>query len=128
MNASFSTVGSDCGIANISIGTSGGEIGGEKDTGGGRESGSDAWKSYTRRQANAVNWTDDLPLAQSIECVEAHRVRYLLGRLRGDSVPFDKVQNERDRGADGMTRVASAERQGVVRPAHIDTQQLAAEA
>ena len=63
--------GSDCGIANINIGTSGAEIGGafggEKDTGGGRESGSDAWKSYMRRQTVTINWSDELPLAQGIE-------------------------------------------------------------
>jgi aldehyde dehydrogenase (NAD+) len=63
--------GSDCGIANINIGTSGAEIGGafggEKDTGGGRESGSDAWKAYMRRQTNTINWSTDLPLAQGIE-------------------------------------------------------------
>ena len=63
--------GSDCGIANINIGTSGAEIGGafggEKETGGGRESGSDAWKSYMRRQTNTVNWSNQLPLAQGIE-------------------------------------------------------------
>ncbi len=63
--------GSDCGIANVNIGTSGAEIGGafggEKDTGGGRESGSDAWKSYMRRQTNTVNWSKELPLAQGIE-------------------------------------------------------------
>jgi aldehyde dehydrogenase (NAD+) len=63
--------GSDCGIANINIGTSGAEIGGafggEKDTGGGRESGSDAWKAYMRRQTNTVNWSSQLPLAQGIE-------------------------------------------------------------
>jgi aldehyde dehydrogenase (NAD+) len=63
--------GSDCGIANVNIGTSGAEIGGafggEKDTGGGRESGSDAWKAYMRRQTNTVNWSTDLPLAQGIE-------------------------------------------------------------
>ncbi|HET8550792.1 MAG TPA: aldehyde dehydrogenase family protein [Bryobacteraceae bacterium] len=63
--------GSDCGIANINIGTSGAEIGGafggEKDTGGGRESGSDAWKHYMRRQTVTINWSDDLPLAQGIE-------------------------------------------------------------
>jgi aldehyde dehydrogenase (NAD+) len=62
--------GSDCGIANINIGTSGAEIGGafggEKDTGGGRESGSDAWKAYMRRQTNTVNWSAQLPLAQGI--------------------------------------------------------------
>ena len=62
--------GSDCGIANINIGTSGAEIGGafggEKETGGGRESGSDAWKAYMRRQTNTVNWSDELPLAQGI--------------------------------------------------------------
>lgn len=62
--------GSDCGIANINIGTSGAEIGGafggEKETGGGRESGSDAWKAYMRRQTNTINFSDDLPLAQGI--------------------------------------------------------------
>jgi aldehyde dehydrogenase (NAD+) len=63
--------GSDCGIANVNIGTSGAEIGGafggEKDTGGGRESGSDAWKAYMRRQTVTVNWSEELPLAQGIE-------------------------------------------------------------
>ena len=63
--------GSDCGIANINIGTSGAEIGGafggEKETGGGRESGSDAWKAYMRRQTNTLNWSNELPLAQGIE-------------------------------------------------------------
>ncbi len=63
--------GSDCGIANVNIGTSGAEIGGafggEKETGGGRESGSDAWKSYMRRQTNTINWGTELPLAQGIE-------------------------------------------------------------
>jgi aldehyde dehydrogenase (NAD+) len=62
--------GSDCGIANVNIGTSGAEIGGafggEKETGGGRESGSDAWKAYMRRQTNTLNWSMDLPLAQGI--------------------------------------------------------------
>jgi aldehyde dehydrogenase (NAD+) len=62
--------GSDCGIANVNIGTSGAEIGGafggEKDTGGGRESGSDAWRAYMRRQTNTINWGKDLPLAQGI--------------------------------------------------------------
>jgi aldehyde dehydrogenase (NAD+) len=63
--------GSDCGIANVNIGTSGAEIGGafggEKDTGGGRESGSDAWKAYMRRQTNTINYGKELPLAQGIE-------------------------------------------------------------
>ncbi|NOZ85567.1 MAG: aldehyde dehydrogenase family protein [Deltaproteobacteria bacterium] len=63
--------GSDCGIANVNIGTSGAEIGGafggEKDTGGGRESGSDAWKAYMRRQTNTINWGKELPLAQGIK-------------------------------------------------------------
>ncbi len=62
--------GSDCGIANVNIGTSGAEIGGafggEKETGGGRESGSDSWKAYMRRQTNTINWSDQLPLAQGI--------------------------------------------------------------
>lgn len=66
----LSHAGSDCGIANVNIGTSGAEIGGafggEKDTGGGRESGSDAWKIYMRRQTNTINYTTDLPLAQGI--------------------------------------------------------------
>lgn len=63
--------GSDCGIANVNIGTSGAEIGGafggEKETGGGRESGSDAWKAYMRRQTNTINWSKELPLAQGIQ-------------------------------------------------------------
>ena len=67
----LSAIGSDCGIANINIGTSGAEIGGafggEKETGGGRESGSDSWKAYMRRQTNTINWSDDLPLAQGIQ-------------------------------------------------------------
>jgi aldehyde dehydrogenase (NAD+) len=67
----LSHAGSDCGIANINIGTSGAEIGGafggEKDTGGGRESGSDSWKAYMRRQTNTINWSSQLPLAQGIE-------------------------------------------------------------
>ena len=67
----LSHMGSDCGIANVNIGTSGAEIGGafggEKDTGGGRESGSDAWKVYMRRQTNTINWGRDLPLAQGIK-------------------------------------------------------------
>jgi aldehyde dehydrogenase (NAD+) len=65
-----SELGSDCGIVNVNIGTSGAEIGGafggEKDSGGGRESGSDAWKSYMRRVTSTVNWGRDLPLAQGI--------------------------------------------------------------
>ena len=67
----LSFAGSDCGIANVNIGTSGAEIGGafggEKETGGGRESGSDAWKVYMRRQTNTINYTDKLPLAQGIK-------------------------------------------------------------
>ncbi len=66
----LSVEGSDCGIANVNLGTSGAEIGGafggEKDTGGGRESGSDAWKVYMRRQTNTINWSSSLPLAQGI--------------------------------------------------------------
>ncbi len=67
----LSVAGSDCGIANVNIGTSGAEIGGafggEKETGGGRESGSDAWKGYMRRQTNTINWSKELPLAQGIQ-------------------------------------------------------------
>jgi len=67
----LSARGSDCGIANINVGTSGAEIGGafggEKETGGGRESGSDAWKAYMRRQTNTINWSTEMPLAQGIE-------------------------------------------------------------
>ena len=67
----LSVDGSDCGIANVNIGTSGAEIGGvfggEKETGGGRESGSDSWKAYMRRQTNTINWSRDLPLAQGIK-------------------------------------------------------------
>jgi aldehyde dehydrogenase (NAD+) len=66
----LSHTGSDCGIANVNIGTSGAEIGGafggEKETGGGREAGSDAWKAYMRRQTTTINWGDDLPLAQGV--------------------------------------------------------------
>ncbi|MDH3592560.1 MAG: aldehyde dehydrogenase family protein, partial [Planctomycetota bacterium] len=67
----LSHLGSDCGIANVNIGTSGAEIGGafggEKETGGGRESGSDSWKAYMRRQTNTINWGTELPLAQGVE-------------------------------------------------------------
>ena len=67
----LSALGSDCGIANVNIGTSGAEIGGafggEKETGGGRESGSDAWKAYMRRQTNTINYSDKAPLAQGIK-------------------------------------------------------------
>jgi aldehyde dehydrogenase (NAD+) len=67
----LSAAGSDCGIANVNIGTSGAEIGGafggEKETGGGRESGSDAWKAYMRRQTNTINYGKTLPLAQGIK-------------------------------------------------------------
>ena len=66
----LSVVGSDCGISNVNIGTSGAEIGGafggEKETGGGRESGSDAWKAYMRRQTNTINYSTELPLAQGV--------------------------------------------------------------
>jgi L-aminoadipate-semialdehyde dehydrogenase len=66
----LSPAGSDCGIANVNIGTSGAEIGGafggEKETGGGREAGSDAWQAYMRRQTTTVNWSRELPLAQGI--------------------------------------------------------------
>ena len=67
----LSVIGSDCGIANVNIGTSGAEIGGafggEKETGGGREAGSDSWKAYMRRQTNTINWSEELPLAQGIK-------------------------------------------------------------
>jgi aldehyde dehydrogenase (NAD+) len=69
--AFLSHEGSDCGIANVNIGTSGAEIGGafggEKETGGGREAGSDAWKQYMRRQTNTLNWSSELPLAQGVK-------------------------------------------------------------
>jgi aldehyde dehydrogenase (NAD+) len=71
MEQFLSSSGSDCGIANVNIGTSGAEIGGafggEKETGGGRESGSDAWKVYMRRQTNTINFGSSLPLAQGIK-------------------------------------------------------------
>lgn len=71
METFLSHAGSDCGIANVNIGTSGAEIGGafggEKETGGGRESGSDSWKAYMRRQTNTINWSNQLPLAQGIK-------------------------------------------------------------
>src|SRR5690348_16216898 len=67
----FSPFGSDCGIVNVNVPTNGAEIGGafggEKETGGGRESGSDSWKQYMRRQTNTLNWSDSLPLAQGIK-------------------------------------------------------------
>ena len=66
----LSATGSDCGIANVNVGPSGAEIGGafggEKDTGGGRESGTDAWRGYMRRQTNTINYSRDLPLSQGI--------------------------------------------------------------
>ncbi len=71
METFLSVAGSDCGIANVNIGTSGAEIGGafggEKATGGGREAGSDAWKAYMRRQTVTINWSKELPLAQGIK-------------------------------------------------------------
>jgi len=71
MEKFLSAAGSDCGIANVNIGTSGAEIGGafggEKETGGGRESGSDSWKVYMRRQTNTINYGSSLPLAQGIK-------------------------------------------------------------
>jgi aldehyde dehydrogenase (NAD+) len=71
MEAFLASSGSDCGIANVNMGTSGAEIGGafggEKETGGGRESGSDAWKAYMRRQTSSINYGADLPLAQGIK-------------------------------------------------------------
>jgi aldehyde dehydrogenase (NAD+) len=71
MERFLSCAGSDCGIANVNIGTSGAEIGGafggEKETGGGREAGSDSWKAYMRRQTNTINWSTELPLAQGIQ-------------------------------------------------------------
>jgi aldehyde dehydrogenase (NAD+) len=70
METFLSAAGSDCGIANVNIGTSGAEIGGafggEKETGGGRESGSDAWKGYMRRATNTINYSRSLPLAQGV--------------------------------------------------------------
>jgi aldehyde dehydrogenase (NAD+) len=67
----LSAEGSDCGIANVNLGTSGAEIGGafggEKDTGGGRESGSDVWKTYMRRATNTINFSGELPLAQGVK-------------------------------------------------------------
>ena len=70
MEQFLSHEGSDCGIANVNIGTSGAEIGGafggEKETGGGREAGSDSWKAYMRRQTCTLNWSPDLPLAQGV--------------------------------------------------------------
>ena len=87
----LSAAGSDCGIANINIGTSGAEIGGafggEKDTGGGRESGSDAWRAYMRRQTCTINWGDDLPLAQGREVFFASRQRVCELHDRSTSPP-----------------------------------------
>ena len=83
----LSAAGSDCGIANVNIGTSGAEIGGafggEKETGGGRESGSDSWKIYMRRQTNTINYSTELPLAQGITFGNDAGARPLrIGRLR----------------------------------------------
>jgi aldehyde dehydrogenase (NAD+) len=75
----LSAAGSDCGIANINIGTSGAEIGGafggEKTTGGGREAGSDSWKAYMRRQTTTINWGTELPLAQGITFGHDHQAK-----------------------------------------------------
>src|SRR5699024_8684717 len=89
----LSARGSDCGIANVNVGTSGAEIGGafggEKETGGGRESGSDAWKAYMRRQTNTINWSDELPLAQGIQLdVDYNRAfNVSLGHVREKGPP-----------------------------------------
>jgi len=86
----LSAAGSDCGIANVNIGTSGAEIGGafggEKETGGGREAGSDSWKAYMRRQTNTINWSTELPLAQGIKFdvdqhIGTHRATAHSGKL-----------------------------------------------
>jgi hypothetical protein len=95
----LSALGSDCGIANVNIGTSGAEIGGafggEKETGGGRESGSDAWKAYMRRQTVTVNWSGELPLAQGIELdlelLLAGRSRLVLRTLLFRGLPQKSV-------------------------------------
>jgi aldehyde dehydrogenase (NAD+) len=75
----LSSLGSDCGIANVNAGPSGAEIGGafggEKETGGGREAGSDAWKAYMRRATNTINYSHDLPLAQGIRFESAARTQ-----------------------------------------------------
>jgi aldehyde dehydrogenase (NAD+) len=87
----LSAEGSDCGIANVNLGTSGAEIGGafggEKDTGGGREAGSDSWKAYMRRQTNTINWSSQLPLAQGIRF--PGRDRPMPRRLRARAAPPD---------------------------------------
>jgi aldehyde dehydrogenase (NAD+) len=80
----LSALGSDCGIANVNIGTSGAEIGGafggEKTSGGGREAGSDAWKAYMRRQTNTINWGTELPLAQGITFERGQGGHHVAGR------------------------------------------------
>jgi hypothetical protein len=86
--------GSDCGIANVNIGTSGAEIGGafggEKETGGGRESGSDAWRNYMRRTTNTVNYGGDLPLAQGIVFHHCHLFQ-LTKQSRKPSKPIPSI-------------------------------------
>jgi aldehyde dehydrogenase (NAD+) len=88
----LSGVGSDCGIANVNIGTSGAEIGGafggEKETGGGRESGSDAWKAYMRRQTNTINYGTDLPLAQGSSSTCKISIGSFPGELRNWIICF----------------------------------------
>ncbi len=87
----LAATGSDCGIANVNAGTSGAEIGGafggEKDTGGGRESGSDAWKSYMRRQTVTINYSKDLPLAQGIQVWENMSETIHAGTIKDSGVP-----------------------------------------
>ena len=88
----LSAAGSDCGIANVNIGPSGAEIGGafggEKETGGGRESGSDAWRAYMRRATNTINYSRDLPLAQGIDFSIPDADRPDTGKLRGPHPPL----------------------------------------
>src|SRR5205814_10553951 len=97
-----SPVGSDCGIANVNTGTSGAEIGGafggEKETGGGRESGSDSWKMYMRRQTNTINFSTELPLAQGIQfgspdegSATAYRLAAIPGEVEGSRTETFKV-------------------------------------
>ena len=104
----LSARGSDCGIANINIGTSGAEIGGafggEKDTGGGRESGSDAWKAYMRRQTVTINWSQELPLAQGIEFddVDYDSLRSVVAGRRRPAPRADSARKQRQTHARGL--------------------------
>ena len=113
--AFLAATGSDCGIANVNIGTSGAEIGGafggEKETGGGREAGSDAWKAYMRRQTNTVNWSRELPLAQGIRfgiaSARGERLTSATASWRSSRAPWRAAAVRRVEGVLGFGFVAA---------------------